>query len=68
MNAPYAAIICRNNPSCGNVDIDEREYEHQMDYPNRGWCCPRCGGYADFDDTRFEEIQGISGDGHASDD
>lgn len=61
---PYAGVVCRGGhgegiPACGNVDISQAEYDRQMDNPNRG-CCPRCGGYADFDDERFEELQGIS--------
>lgn len=54
---PYAGIICR---SCGPVDIGVIEYDRQMDRPDQGWFCPKCGDYADFDDERFEEIHDIS--------
>ena len=63
---PYAGVICRGGhgeglPACGKVGLTQREYDRQMDRPDRGWHCPRCGGLADFDDERFEELQGITG-------
>lgn len=62
---PYAGVICRGGhgegiPACGKVGLTQREYERQMDRPDRGWHCPRCGGLADFDDERFEELQGVA--------
>lgn len=62
---PYAGVICRGGhgegiPACGKVGLTQREYDRQMDRPDRGWHCPRCGGLADFDDERFEELQGIA--------
>lgn len=63
----YAAISCRGGiidgvPGCGPVDLTLEDYERQMDRPNRTWVCPRCGGDAEFDDARFEQIHGIDQD------
>ena len=52
-NAPYAAVLC---PLHGSVDIDEAEYDRQMDRPNSLWVCPKCHNVAQFDDRRFEEL------------
>lgn len=57
---PYAGVFCHRG--CGHVDIDEAEYSRQLDRPDVGWRCPRCGDSADFDDERFEELQGLDGD------
>lgn len=53
MSTPYAGIQCRLH---GDVDIDKKEYMRQMMMPNALWKCPKCGGTAQFDDDRFEEL------------
>lgn len=50
---PFAGVVCR---TCGPVDITEAEYDRQMDRPDSSWVCPKCGGFAGFDDERFEEL------------
>lgn len=60
---PYAGVICRGldfgvgeSPSCGEVDIDLKEYDRQMRRPDATWRCPKCGAEAWFNDERFEEL------------
>lgn len=61
----YAGVVCRGHGDdiafvpCGNVDITAAEYMRQMSKPDAFWHCPRCGGSADFDDDRFEELNPI---------
>ena len=56
---PYAGVICRNH---GHVDIDKQEYIRQMNRPDSRWVCPSCREEAEFDDERFESLQGIGDD------
>jgi hypothetical protein len=58
---PYAGVCCLDQ--CGKQDIDERDYDWQMAHPDRSWLCPVCGGYANFDDERFEELHPDINDG-----
>ena len=44
-----AAIICGG--SCGLVPISPEEELRQLNYPDRGWICPRCGSEANWDDN-----------------
>lgn len=49
----YAGILCRLH---GKVDIDQRNYQEQMDSVSSPWTCPICGATAEFDDNRYEEL------------
>lgn len=58
-NDPYAAVFCKGDSfgtSCGQIELTSEEYLHQLNQPNQGWSCPRCGSTADFDDTYFEDL------------
>lgn len=48
------------NASCGVVPLTEQEYLAQLERPNRGWACTKCGGAADYHDTLSERAQGVS--------
>lgn len=48
---PYYGTVCN---TCGPVEMTELEYELQMDRPNRGWICAKCGDTAMWDDDRYE--------------
>lgn len=55
---PYA-VICRGTdipdvPPCGQVFLTKHEYDRQMSSPDSLWFCPKCGGYAWFDDDNYE--------------
>lgn len=56
----YAGVYCNGDggrTDCGGlVDITSDQYDAQMAKPDHGWVCPRCGGSAQFDDERFEEL------------
>lgn len=43
-------LLCQgtdaDGPSCGVVELEPGEYLAQMDRPNQGWICPKCGGRA----------------------
>lgn len=57
----YAYVTCFGvdptlAPGCGSVGLTKDQYMAQMRCPDRRWCCPQCGGDADFDDTKFEEL------------
>jgi DNA-directed RNA polymerase subunit RPC12/RpoP len=56
-DAIYAGVVC---PQCGPVDLTFRQYMDQICKPDALWKCPKCGQDSDFDDERFEEIQGIN--------
>lgn len=54
LNGPaVAGIICGEH---GKVDIDRNCYMEQLKRPWMTWRCPICGGNADFNDTRYEEL------------
>ncbi len=55
-NSIAAAVIC---PEHDQVFLTLEQYEYQMDRPNRGWICPKCGDSAQFDDEFFEALLGI---------
>jgi predicted RNA-binding Zn-ribbon protein involved in translation (DUF1610 family) len=44
---PYA-VICEEK--CGTVCLSEEEHSRQLGKPDHGWVCPKCGGYATWDD------------------
>lgn len=49
----YAGIICRHH---GKVDIDQHNYQQQIDDTSARWVCPLCGDVAEFDDDRYEQL------------
>jgi len=62
----YALVICMGGhgdalciPACGPVLLSEQEYMRQMTRADDRWCCPRCGGLAEFDDAYFEKRHDI---------
>lgn len=62
INEPYAGIVCVQSgidgiAPCGKVDLSQGQYNRQMSAENSTWFCPNCGGYAVFDDGRFEQLQ-----------
>lgn len=46
------AVTCREH---GTVYLTEAEYDFQLEDPDRGWSCPRCGKSAEWDDDNFEK-------------
>jgi hypothetical protein len=57
----YAYVTCFGvdstlAPGCGSVGLTQEQYLAQLSCPDYGWRCPQCGGDADFDDTKFEEL------------
>lgn len=48
-------VICSE---CGPQGLTKREYDKQMNRPDAGWVCPECGGYASWDDDRYEKGMG----------
>lgn len=30
---------------CGAIEMTEAEYDRQLDKPDEGWVCPKCGGH-----------------------
>jgi len=42
------AVICHRG--CGRVALSEEEYDHQLNQPDWGWRCPKCGDSATWDD------------------
>lgn len=47
MSQFYYAVICAKD---GAVELSEKEYERQLDNPDRPWICPKCGDNAEWDD------------------
>lgn len=61
----YAFVRCAGNSvpeqqSCGLIGLTEAEYMRQLDKPDHGWFCPRCGSSAEYDDVASEEAQGVN--------
>ena len=50
---PYAGVTCRQH---GDIDINYDDYMRQMRDPNARWKCPICKMTAEFNDSRFEEL------------
>lgn len=64
-NKPFAGVICHGWPEighagCGEVDLTKEQYMDQMMRPDSFWRCPNCLMEAEFNDDRYEELQGIS--------
>jgi hypothetical protein len=61
---PASISILDNNPDsrygvicddeCGKQGLSKAEYDRQMNRPNT-WICPRCRGFAFWDDDRLED-------------
>lgn len=47
---PYR-VTCRDH---GPVFLTEKEYDFQMNRPDRTWCCPICQEDAKWDDENYE--------------
>lgn len=43
-------------PACGSQPLTEAQYLAQMDRPDSAWHCPMCGGLAEFDDYKSEQL------------
>lgn len=57
--SPYAVWcsgLMDDVPSCGKQLLTEKQYEQQMDHPNRRWHCPLCGAEASWDDEHYERV------------
>lgn len=53
---PYA-VRCRHN-GCNDHDLiflDTKEYERQLNNPDRMWQCPYCGDDAGWSDSNYED-------------
>lgn len=48
--AVYCKPIFKEDSSCGLQFLSKGDYEYQMARPNQGWICPKCQGYAMWDD------------------
>lgn len=59
----YAYVICEGggltDEPCGRVPLTGEEYDRQMSRPDTTWVCPKCGGYAWFDNEAHERLHGI---------
>lgn len=40
---------------CGYVDLSIKEYIKQLNQPDSKWCCPKCAGFANFDDEFYDQ-------------
>ena len=53
---PYV-VMCQGTPSwgsCGRVGLSRQEYERQLLRADDLWCCPHCGGMAEWDERHCE--------------
>lgn len=50
-DSPYG-VICED--TCGHQGLSEKEYDRQMSKPDQTWICPRCRGFAYWDDDRYD--------------
>jgi hypothetical protein len=48
MSAFMYAVICND---CGLVELNEAEYERQLNDPDARWHCPMCDAIAKWDDN-----------------
>lgn len=51
--------LVEGDKGCGVQPLAEREYLAQLERPNRGWHCPKCGNSAEYNDTESERVQGV---------
>ncbi len=54
------AVICTGTkrdgePTCGLVPLTYEQYIRQMDAPDEGWKCPKCGSIAEWDGYEGED-------------
>jgi len=59
---PYAYVNCYGDSSvgyygCGIVELTSDQYLIQLDRPDSGWQCPKCGCSAEYNDTLSEKAQ-----------
>lgn len=47
------AVQC--DEDCGHVFLTKEEYDAQAAKSGRTWICPKCGGFAYWDDKNYEK-------------